>query len=609
MLRHLHSLMSLSAFLSIGPHLLAQSASPLGLTTNTSAIEGDYQTAATGAWNRDSTWARFTSGVWICPAVPPDSAAGTITVRSGHTVTITSSIVYDQLVVESGGKVVVAANVAHTLSDGPGNDLTIFGTWLNQGGTWTILGSARWVVSDSGTFIHQTSSGISTPLSKAVLAKGSNFIYRGGSSVVPASSFSGRTYGDLAFDSSGGPWSCTATGSSPLIINGNLSVGPGVKWITGGFSGNITVQGATLLAGEWSGTGTGILGMHSLVGRFEVLPTGKYQLGTTGSNQGALILQGDLKIDGVFTTPLNRAIILSGERTQTIGGSSAVLFNNGFTLMNPTGILLASSITVDGSLLLSSGTVTTGPYVLTLGPNGALNEVGTSVVTGTIRCTRSLTKGVNECFGNIGLEINALADSPGLTEVTRVTGEQLVLNGRQSILRYFDVQPSLNANLDATLTFHYRDSELGAIKESYLSLFKSTDKGSAWSCAGGMVDPVMNSVCRDSVDSFSRWTLGESFPEPSLIRISPSIGLQGNQVDVLIEGRGFIAEGLGLVFSGTGISVDTLSLISATELMAHIKIRLDAAIGIFDLSVNTAGGVLLRFGVVLRSSVPRTRRH
>ena len=300
------------------------------LRMNATASAADYRTVASGNWNSLQTWERFNGSTWAVPLSPPDSASGRITVRSGDTVTITAPTTYDQLTVESGGQVIVASGVAHTLTDGPGDDLTIGGTWLNQGGSWTIVGTAKWVVNDGGTFIHNSSAAISTPLSKGTLSAASNFIYRGSSSVAPASSFSGRTYGNLTLESVQGQWSCTASGSSQLTVAGNLHIGNGVKWNTGAFSGIIVVHGVTLIEGEWSGSGSGNLAAHSFQGDFSVASSGKYQLSTSGAIQGNITLRGDFVNNGVFSGPVNRLILFDGISSQTIGGSSATSFNAGF---------------------------------------------------------------------------------------------------------------------------------------------------------------------------------------------------------------------------------------------------------------------------------------
>lgn len=272
------------------------------LRTHATVSAGDYRTVASGSWNSLQTWERFSGSTWAVPLSPPDSGSGRITVRSGDTVTITTATTYDQFAVEAGAQVIVASGVLHTLTDGPGDDLTIDGTWLNQGGSWTIVGGAKWVVNDGGTFIQNSSAAISAALSKGILCGASNFVYRGSSSLAPASCFLGRTYGNLTLESALGQWSCTVSGSSPLSVAGNLRIGNGVRWNTGGSSGIIVVQGMTLIEGEWSGSGSGNLAAHTFQGDFRIGSGGKYQLGTTGTMQGNIIVRGDFVNNGVFVS-------------------------------------------------------------------------------------------------------------------------------------------------------------------------------------------------------------------------------------------------------------------------------------------------------------------
>jgi hypothetical protein len=322
----------ISAILSLymcPPGYLQGGTSHPPLRTNTTASAADYRTVASGNWNSLQTWERFNGSTWVVPLSPPDSASGYIRVRSGDTVSITAPTTYDQLTVEAGGQVIVASGVTHTLTDGPGDDLTIEGTWLNQGGSWTIVGAAKWIVNDGGTYIHNSSAAISTPLSKGTLSAASNFTYRGSFTLVPASSFSGKTYGNLTLESAQGQWSCTASGGGQLTVAGNLHIDSGVKWNTGGFSGVIVVQGLTLIEGEWSGSGSGNLAAHTFQGGFTVGSGGKYQLITTGAIQGNITIRGDFVNNGIFSGPSNRLILFDGISTQTIGGSSATSFNAG----------------------------------------------------------------------------------------------------------------------------------------------------------------------------------------------------------------------------------------------------------------------------------------
>jgi hypothetical protein len=104
------------------------------------------------------------------------------------------------------------------------------------------------------------------------------------------------------------------------------------------------------------------------------------------------------------------------------------------------------------------------------------------------------------------------AVSPGLTEVTRVTGDiQTGINSSESIERYFDIHPTVNTGLDATITFRYSDWELNSIAETDLIFFRSTNNGATWSNRGyGSRDAATNTVLLANVNGFSRWTLGSA---------------------------------------------------------------------------------------------------
>ena len=703
-----------------------------------STAAGEYRTVRSGLWSNDSTWSRFVAGVWITPATPPDSSCGVITVGSGHTVTIKNTLVYDQVVVEEGGEVIVAAGVSHTLSDGPGSDLTINGTWLNQGGTWTVLGSARWVVNDGGTFVQNTNAGISTPLSKGTLSPASNFVYRGSSVLSPSSSFSGRTFGNLILESSAGSWVCTASGGSSLVIEGSLTIGPGVKWNTGAFSGTIGVKGGTLINGEWNGSGTGNLGTHTFAGDFTIGSAGKYQLSTSGPSQGSIVFQGNLSIGGMIVTPSNRPIVFNGSGPQSISDATGLTFSNGFTSSNiltiasgtnviagpgttlrvnsdlvvhgllsavdasgvlavrgagsriildgatlsvgrivisdgqdhtlmGTGILAGCSIVVDsssslvcdcnltlkdgalstlnGSLTLAlgstvtyngtsiqtisplsysnlvvknaSGTILCGPtsvngnlsvpsgsidtreYNLTLGPSALSLEAGAPSVVGTIVTTRTLEGEIAMDFGALGLELTSSTPMRGTVTLTRVTGKTPSIRAKTSLLKYFDILYS-GSGLDANLVFYYQLAELRGIQETSLQLFSSTDTGATWSNRGGLVDVLKHTITVRGVNSSSRWAAGEALPPPSLRTVSPASAEAGKALDIILDGGDFTTGEARLSFSGNGITVDSISALSSTQIKAHIVIGPMAVLGSRDVCVTTDGGTaVLTAGFVI----------
>lgn len=82
-----------------------------------------------GNWNDETLWevsTDFTS--WI-PATqaPTSSNSASITIREGHTVTITQSTDADQFIIEAGGELIIAADTQLVIQDGDENDLQIDG--------------------------------------------------------------------------------------------------------------------------------------------------------------------------------------------------------------------------------------------------------------------------------------------------------------------------------------------------------------------------------------------------------------------------------------------------------------------------------------------------
>ena len=62
---------------------------------------GDYRSAATGTWSAAATWEVFDGASWGTASIAPTSADGVITVRAGHTVTVTTVVTVDQALVEA----------------------------------------------------------------------------------------------------------------------------------------------------------------------------------------------------------------------------------------------------------------------------------------------------------------------------------------------------------------------------------------------------------------------------------------------------------------------------------------------------------------------------
>jgi len=307
-----------------------------------------YRTKTTGNWGANSTWESSTDQTtWSNAFFSPTSNDYTITIQNGHTVTIDASVTADQILVESGGQLSIASGQILTLNDGTETDLDINGTVLNSG-TLIIGTNATWAVNSDGTYIHNTTSGISTPLNSATLDAASNFIYRGSSSLKPAVSVSGRKYGNLIFQSSSGIYEQSIPGGSALTINGNLTINENVS--------------------------------------------------LNSSMTGLINIMGNFINNGTYSANSTQIISFQGTSAQSISGSSTTTFY-GLTLNNSSGLTLNVSAVVSDTLALTSGNIITGSNTLTLGTSdsscGNLTRTSGTVIG---NFERWFTTGANSNF-------------------------------------------------------------------------------------------------------------------------------------------------------------------------------------------------------------------
>jgi large repetitive protein len=189
----------------------------------------------------------------------------------------------------------------------------------------------------------------------------------------------------------------------------------------------------------------------------------------------------------------------------TVSGSPTM---NNLLISSGSAPTLSSGLTVNGNLLLEKDMNLNGQTV-TLGPQGYLVE-GNGYFSGTagmITTTRPLNNITAQNVGGLGAILTSSANM-GSTVISRGHAAQSG-NVKSGILRYYDISPTSNTGLNATLVFNYRDLEMNGLTEADFKLYKSTDAGSTWWGMGGTVNTVDNQVTLGSIGSFSRWTLSD----------------------------------------------------------------------------------------------------
>ena len=284
----------------------------------------------------------------------------------------------------------------------------------------------------------------------------------------------------------------------------------GAKFV---FSG-ITTQNLTLTNVTFSS------GFPVEVATNAILNVGTSQIEGSGIftvNDGATLqcgneggLDSTLQMSGTVTLRTAGNYTFNGSAAQVTGSMLPATVND-LTVNNSAGVTLSGDVQVDGNLTLTDGDLNLDGHTVTLGTAGVLNETAGNTVTGTtgmITTTRDLNAPAGDNVGGMGAMLTSSANL-GSTTIERHhfagTGDS-----NQGILRMFNISPTTNSGLDATLRFYYDESELNGAVEDNLVLFRSLDAGDGnWAIRGGTVNTTDNYVELSGIDAFSYWTLAD----------------------------------------------------------------------------------------------------
>ncbi|SLM32559.1 exported hypothetical protein [Desulfamplus magnetovallimortis] len=247
-------------------------------------------------------------------------------------------------------------------------------------------------------------------------------------------------------------------------------------------------------------------------------------------------------------TPTVNSLFFSSNATPTLSSDFSV---NGNFLLGKDIDMQSRSITLG-----SSGTLVEGSY--------NLNASG----SGNITTTRDLSNITDENVAGLGTVLTTSANM-GSTTITRAHTAQTI-SGNPSILRYYDINPTTNTGLNATLVFNYNDSELNGLTEADLKLWKSPDGGTNWSISGGTIDTANNTITVTGQDGFSRW--GAAVPTPATYNTTISTSSSG-----------------GLWSSDGGTDTWTPYATGATVSISEIEDKLNAGTSVVITTGSGAG--------------------
>jgi hypothetical protein len=352
--------------------------------TNLSAqVDGDYQTATTGArnWSNTATWQKRVAGAWVASPDYPgqNSGAGTVTILNNTQVTL------DVSPANAIGSLAFAAST--TLA----TNLTITGRTLNVTGAITF-GTPT---ADAGDQTLIIGSGILSCASLSMPVTG-NDVY---DDLVTISTGTLTVSGNIIMNDTNNRNNITFSGSGILNVGGNFT-GGGFTASTGTInyngvaaqnvgaytynnltlngSGAYTLQGTSTVSATLAFTsGALMLNGNTLnlngattIGTGTITGSSTSNISIASSNNAGMILP-------AISGGLQNLSINKTGTTATVTLSSAVALSGNLTLTN--GTLLANGWTID----LTGDLTSTGSLTYT---TGTLNIAGNFSNTGTFTC-------------------------------------------------------------------------------------------------------------------------------------------------------------------------------------------------------------------------------
>ncbi len=427
-------------------------------------------------------------------AMDPGTGTFTFTGNPGS-ITGASAKTFNNLVINAGanvsnatgGNLTVKANFTNngTFTQAAGISTTFDNTNATHnfaGGGATTFGS---VVINAGTAIDAGSHNFS--VSGANFTVTGNFVGNTGTvtfigTIAQTMDGTGaKNFNNLTINNGGGG-SVATSGSSPSVA-GLLLIQAGSFTTASNFN-NVQINSGAFLAG-----------------------TNATTMNVTGAwtnNGGAA---------NSFTSNGN-TVNFNGSLAQTIGGTTATVFNN-LTIANPVSVTMTQNETVNGLLTLTND-LTTGSFTLTM-PAAATSGPATNAadVVGNVKRTGfALTTPLS--FGN---PFNTIAINSGALptdiNVNLVKASPVGFSG--SVDRTYTITPN-GTHGPVTLRLHYLDSELdGNTPETSLNLrrFNGTGWAPIPATSSNTADATNNWLENNAVVALSAWTFSTFAPTAS----------------------------------------------------------------------------------------------
>ncbi|MGZ6414221.1 MAG: beta strand repeat-containing protein, partial [Bacteroidia bacterium] len=311
------------------------------------------------------------------------------------------------------------------------------------------------------------------------------------------------------------------------------------------------------------------------------------------SANGNLNVQGDWTNDGSFIAT-GGAVNFDGTAVQSIFGSPSFYEMD---LNNTSGLTLgtSSNITITSLLQLTDGLITTGSNVVTISDTASVN-VTNGYVNGNLKKYISLGASISQTFEigtattytPVSLMFNQVNTDGYLTASTVSSDHPSIstsgFNASKTVNRYWNI---INSGVafdyySADLNFATADRDAGfidmyAAAKIYTGTWHTTTESSS----------SANSISITDATVLGAIQIGIINPVPVAISVSPNVGYQGQTLDLVFNGTGFIA-GVTSVNAASGVTINSTTVNNDSTLTLNVTIGSAATIGNREFAIKNS---------------------
>jgi len=404
---------------------------------------GEFRSSESGDWDAVSTWAYNDGSGWIVPSSEgvPDASKGNITITDGTSITISNTVSVDQLVIESGGILLIEADATLQIQNGIGTDVLVEGQIHNRG-LITLADNANLDFVGNGTYVHLQDGG---EIPAATWRPESYCLINSVVDTAPSN-------GNQNFYSV--TWNCPdQTGNESMKWNGNT------------IKGNINIENTGSARWQMCAPSSGSEATVTIEGDI-VQTAGQFSSNGTGNDNTTVIIhhKGNINVTGGNFSVSRGSQGGTGTTAWYFGGSQFSIVNATTQNSNQTGAAFIFNGTGDlQSLLLDNVTYGGGGLPIEV-DEGAVLDLGLSVLEGNgkfqLNTGSSLItaneNGLNGCIMNTGtVTLSELAGYGFNGSSAQVTGSlipgtvaDLIIDNSEGVTLSKSV--TVNGNLELT---------------------------------------------------------------------------------------------------------------------------------------------------------------